>query len=490
MNKHASAPVKNCSSSDDFSPNRGADSVGLITPTFPPRRSNYHSSGSTLIQEDPDAIRRVSLRTAQVLQSAERLCATFSSGSLGSLEASILSSSSRTADSSVDDCQPLKNLSITDNLTLVKFPESATLDRDQNTVTKVTEEIESTVDTKRGSGYKSASSYYPGDKAMAPDLTVTTPTPSRPHKVSTEAPASVTAKSTKKQESTLPLVRAATPRVSRPLMNQTAQRTVRICRSTVSAYSPKVSKNLASESRPTPVTAPVRIQRAKTLGCMSDAQGLVIGAPHPSATQLLAASTAFVNSTCAPKPTLRLNFALKSALAKSVPPVKSVNVTNRICIPTLRPCLQKRLELPTMATVAPQALPDASATETPCHDRVQELPTSTSNERVLMPKPRSRLRVVNNSTQPTLKKPARLPLLPTQQSHNSMTLLQIPSPSPLGIQDRNHGTRLVSRERTNRGEALGSKSGAMGGVGKASSHKAHSVTKTVKLESRGRDKRP
>jgi hypothetical protein len=346
---------------------------------------------------------RVSLRTARIFQSAERLSATFSSGSLGSLEASTLSepNTDTVLDTFPEDSQSPQDLIIGDATTSVKLRDLAHPNRDSNSSSEHSDQIKS-ID----------------NAGCIDDRDFTFPVgrnvQGRSEVFSVPSPTSI--KLTENHKVSPPSARTTTSRVFHQLTSQPAARTVRLCRSGVSTYQPKTGQSFSNLSRAAPPSLRLHISSSSNL-------------------------------TRTPQQKSGSGFALKSALAKPS------TVTS---------------EIPQRPPLFP-----------PNNEARKHAPSS--------PKPRSRLRVVNNSARGDLSSNEVLPSkLSAQQRHirPGSTTPDKNLPKSTGIRDGNLHSQLVSRGRSERGKPIGSMSGTTGVTGRDLSHLPSASAKTAMAEGR------
>lgn len=162
---------------------------------------------------------RVSL--ARIYQSAERLCATFSSGSLGSLEASTLSAPSTDAisDPIPSDSQSFQDVAIVATTASTRLQDLPHASCNHNSSSDYSDQMKSLNDPGHVSNCDTT---FPGGKAIvqrrSKGFEVSSPT---------------RAKLTKDQKVSLPSPRATTSRAFRQSTSQPTARTVRPCRSGV-----------------------------------------------------------------------------------------------------------------------------------------------------------------------------------------------------------------------------------------------------------------
>ncbi|KAF9444773.1 hypothetical protein P691DRAFT_778022 [Macrolepiota fuliginosa MF-IS2] len=486
--KHASAPVKVHLFAD--SPHVDKEDDPFKPSEFPSFCEPYLSAGT---HSTPDTTHRISSATTQVLQSVERLCATFSSGSLGSLEMSILSESSRNTvpNPSIGSPCSVDNSTIVEESTLIQSSVSMMLGRVYDLSTETAYQAKPDSDTgfpiDHGIKQSIPLNSSPGDATVLLDTTMTTPILPRKYNISsTDHQNRVATQPTKKErESTLTPVKPRA-RIYSPPANPLPQRTA------LTTEGATHSKSLANKSMPlTSATTPPTIH-SKTLGGTNNVRDLTTSdsasqVSCPPTMLLVTVPVASVGQGCAPS----LDPTPSLAPIKAVVPISHLKVTkNHMPSHNLRASLERQLEPSTIAITASQSHSRTNIAGVPQYNETRQMSTSTSYEKVLIPNPRGRLRVINNNPGPTPRKVTRPPLPCVRGKRSNTHHSEAKPPNPTGVEEVRRQIRAESRGRTSRTNPTGLRPGMKGCVGRNSPiEMPHVKEGAVKLESRSRDKR-
>ncbi|KAF5351711.1 hypothetical protein D9756_007658 [Leucocoprinus leucothites] len=398
LEKHARAPAETESSPICPAPNRLENSADVSAFALPLNPSARRSADITSIPGTQSGIKILSLRSLCALQSAERLCATFSSGSFGSLEMTVMSGSNRNlvGDPSICNTHAPEASSYTHQrpISSCSGPIINGHEKKDSPSQVETEIINS--HAKQQSNFD-INAGTPMDKICYIDMTMGSRTPLPRHKVVGEdllfeVPTRAAKKPHKENDTTLPSTRS-TMRASYPSISQATQRTTRLCHNTIparplQAETVHLCTPASKRGGFVKVVPPVKLDGSRTT--RENKREVT-----RSSNRLVSPVRAPASAICIPKP--RLSF-VKYGLARPTASARPVSSATGLTA-MLPPQVTQRAGYSSLSNSPSQArLFNDKLVET-------RILTSASHEDNLIPKPRNRLRVVNTACGSELGKP-------------------------------------------------------------------------------------